>query len=187
MPTPTQQRLQDLATRIGTQFKLLNTMINGNLPNLGTLATAAKGSLLLAINELKQRIDGKQDTLGFVPIDQTLIGAPNGIVPLDGTSKIPSIYFPSSIDDIVGFPLLANFPVVGERNKIYVESDNGDKQYRWSGAAYIEIVSAPGTTDAVAEGLANLYFTNARAVAALVPVLGDSDANLVAVFEAALA
>ena len=62
----------------------------------------------------------------------------------------------------------ANFaalPATGETGKIYVAIDT-NKTYRWSGSAYIEISASPGSTDAVAEGSTNLYFTTARAAAA---------------------
>ncbi len=52
-----QTRLQDLATRVSTQCKTINTMLNGNAPNNSALLTTTKTSLLAAINELKEEID----------------------------------------------------------------------------------------------------------------------------------
>ena len=59
--------------------------------------------------------------------------------------------------------------------------------YRWSGSVYVLIVGSPGTSDAVVEGAVNLYFTAARAIAAMTPSLGNPDTDLVAVFTAGLA
>lgn len=92
-------------------------------------------------------------------------GAVDGIAPLDSTSKIPASFLPSYVDDVLEYANLAAFPGTGETGKIYVALDTG-KIYRWSGSAYVEITSSPGSTDAVPEGATNLYFTNARASAA---------------------
>lgn len=51
-------QLQALSTRIGTEFKSLRTLINGNTGGLGALTTTAKGNLVLAINEVHAGIGG---------------------------------------------------------------------------------------------------------------------------------
>ena len=97
-------------------------------------------------------------------LDATEKGAANGLAPLGADSKIASTYLPSYVDDEA-----ANFaalPETGEAGKIYVTLDT-NKTYRWSGSAYVEISASPGSTDAVTEGASNLYFTTARARAAL--------------------
>lgn len=94
-------------------------------------------------------------------------GAANGVAPLDGDLKIPSTYLPSYVDDVEEYADLASFPVTGETGKIYIALDT-NRQYRWSGSTYIEIVASPGTTDEVPEGVTNLYFTDARARTAVV-------------------
>lgn len=48
--------VQNLATRTGTEFKALRTLVNGNLPNLSALTTTAKGNLVAAINEVRATI-----------------------------------------------------------------------------------------------------------------------------------
>jgi hypothetical protein len=93
-------------------------------------------------------------------------GAANGYVPLGSDSKIASTYLPSYVDDVLEYANVAAFPATGETGKIYVPLDT-NKTYRWSGSAYVEISASPGSTDAVTEGSVNLYFTNARAIAAL--------------------
>ncbi|MGF7174728.1 tail fiber protein [Azospirillum doebereinerae] len=114
------------------------------------------------------------------------IGGSDGLLPLvDG--KIAAMYLPSYVDDVIEVASFAALPVAGEGGKIYVLLDGGPggskPQYRWSGSEYIAIVSSPGSTDAVPEGTANLYFTDARASAAVASALSGkqaSDATLTA-------
>ena len=83
--------------------------------------------------------------------------------------KVPSIQLPSFVDDVLEYANFAALPVTGETGKLYITIDN-NKQFRWSGSAYSEITSSPGSTDAVPEGATNLYFTNSRAIAALASI-----------------
>lgn len=68
---------------------------------------------------------------------------------------------PSYVDDVIERTDFASLPTTGETGKIYITTGN-NKQYRWSGTAYVELVSSPGSTDAVPEGSTNKYFTEAR-------------------------
>ena len=104
--------------------------------------------------------------LGFTPLDAAQKNAANGIAPLGADSKVPAAYLPSYVDDVLEYANTAGFPAIGETAKIYVALDT-NKTYRWSGAAYVEISPSPGTTDSLTEGATNLYFTTARARAAL--------------------
>ena len=79
--------------------------------------------------------------------------------------KIPATQLPSYVDDVLEHADVAALPVTGETGKIYVTLDTG-KCYRWSGSAFIEISPSPGSTESVAEGTSNLYFTAARALEA---------------------
>lgn len=93
-------------------------------------------------------------------------GTSAGNVPvLDGSGKISSAVLPSYVDDVLEFPSLASFPVTGSSGVIYLAIDTG-KIYRWGGSSYVEISPSPGSTDAVPEGIVNLYFRNDRAAAA---------------------
>jgi hypothetical protein len=69
-----------------------------------------------------------------------------GIKVLDSSNLIPSAILPSYVDDVLEFADLASFPATGESGKIYVAIDT-NKQYRWSGSAYIQITS--GAVDSV--------------------------------------
>jgi hypothetical protein len=79
---------------------------------------------------------------------------------------IPSAQLPSYVDDVLEYAATGNFPATGSAGIIYVATGT-NKTYRWSGSAYVEISPSPGSTDSVTEGSVNLYFTNARATAAL--------------------
>lgn len=92
-------------------------------------------------------------------VDTALIGAANGIAPLDANAKIGSEYLPSYVDDVI-----EAYPVSGatalssgwlsatsggaaltpEAGKIYVlMTDSGDyaanTQFRWSGTTYVKL------------------------------------------------
>lgn len=71
-------------------------------------------------------------------VAKTLIGALNGIAPLDASGKISSSYLPGYVDDVVEYNNRSAFPSTGEAGKIYVAKDT-NKTYRWSGSAYVEI------------------------------------------------
>lgn len=112
------------------------------------------------------------------------VGAANGVAPLDANALIPATYLPSYVDDVLEYANLAGFPVTGEAGKIYTALNAGtpadpSKIYRWSGSTYVEISPSPGSTDAVPEGAANLYFTNARADARIAASAATGTGNLV--------
>ena len=110
--------------------------------------------------------NSKQTALGFTAESTANKGAASGYVPLDATSKIASTYLPSYVDDVLEYANLAALPATGETGKIYITVDD-NKTYRWSGTVYIVITASPGSTDSVTEGSSNLYFTTARARAAI--------------------
>lgn len=110
--------------------------------------------------------------LGFTPIDATQKGAANGIAALGSDGKVPASQLPSFVDDVIECANFAALPATGESGKIYVlatpytNAGVTSSQFRWGGTAYAPIIASPGTTDAVAEGVTNLYFTAARVIAA---------------------
>ena len=67
-------RLRDLATGIGTKVKAVMTLINGNVADLSALTTTTKTNLVAALNEVRALAAGKQDALGFTPIDAATKG-----------------------------------------------------------------------------------------------------------------
>lgn len=102
------------------------------------------------------------DALGFTPEDSSNKGVANGYASLDGTGKVPSSQLPSYVDDVIEVVNFSSLPVTGEAGKIYITLDT-NYEYRWSGSTYIRLVASPGSTDALAEGSTNLYFTFDRA------------------------
>ena len=141
-----------------------------------TRATGAEGTLTTNLNNEISRATGIEGGLrtdvdaaravADAAIPSALIGAANGVAPLNATSLIDAAYLPSYVDDVIEVDTLANAPNPGATGKIYVMLDTG-WEYRWSGSTYIRIVPSPGTTDEVPEGTTNLYFTNQRAIDAV--------------------
>jgi hypothetical protein len=118
------------------------------------------------VTGLQAALDAKQAALGFTAENVANKGVAGGYAPLDGTAKIAAAFLPSFVDDIIAYATVGDFPAVGERGKIYDDlSASVDSQYRWNGSAYSRIISSPGSTDSLAEGAANLYFTTARVLA----------------------
>ena len=74
---------------------------------------------------------------------------------------IPSSQLPSYVDDVLEYTTRAEFPTTWEKGKIYIDIST-DKSWRWSGSTYIEIKANPWSSDAVAEGTTNKYFTDTR-------------------------
>jgi hypothetical protein len=87
---------------------------------------------------------------------------------LDENGKIPPSQLPSFVDQIVEYPSFFNFPTVGNTATIYGAQDT-NTYYRWTGTRYFAISTGTGTTDGIAEGTNNLYYTDARVLCA-VPV-----------------
>lgn len=112
-------------------------------------------------------LDLKQDLLSYTPENVENKNVENGYAGLDGSGKIPSALLPSFVDDVIEETNLASLPATGDSGKIYVTtSDN--KTYRWSGSAYVEISSSPGSTDSVTEGTINKYFLESRVLATVI-------------------
>lgn len=70
--------------------------------------------------------------------DKANKGVADGYAPLNGSTKIDSIYLPSFVDDVIEVADFASLPLTGETGKIYVTLDD-NKTYRWSGTVYVEI------------------------------------------------
>lgn len=111
------------------------------------------------VTGLQPALDGK--------INTSERGVSGGIPTLDEFARIPPSQLPSYVDDVLDFATTAQFPATGEGGKIYIAINQGTaasptRQYRWTGSVYAEINPSPGTTDALAEGSTNLYFSEHR-------------------------
>lgn len=116
-------------------------------------------------SDANKPVSTAQQTALNLKQDTSAKGQANGYASLDGTGKVPATQLPAYVDDVLEYANLAAFPATGSTGLIYV-ADDTNKTYRWGGSSYIEISPSPGSTDAVAEGVTNLYYTNTRAAAA---------------------
>lgn len=116
-----------------------------------------------AVKAQVDRLDTKIDDVNEDLQDfKALKGQPNGLAELDGNGKVPSSQLPSYVDDVMdayatytvsptgvlqNIQLYADAehetPIVGERDKIYVNVTPGEVsyQFRWSGSQFIHIDS----------------------------------------------
>lgn len=117
--------------------------------------------------------NAKQNALGYTAENTANKWVANGYAGLDATGKVPSAQLPSFVDDVLEFANLAGFPWTGETGKMYIALDT-NKVYRWSGSVYVEISGSPWSTDAVTEGVSNLYFTTARVLGTLLAGLSTA-------------
>lgn len=106
-------------------------------------------------------------------------GVANGVATLDASGTVPASQLPSYVDDVLEFTNRIAFPNPGETGKIYVALDS-NRQYRWSGSNYVELVASPGTTDNVPEGTTNRYWTAARTLGQVLTGLVTSTAGAIA-------
>lgn len=126
-------------------------------------------------------LDAKQNSLGFTAENVANKGVANGYAPLGSDVRVPSAFLPSYVDRVQSYVNLAGFPATGSTAIIYIAEDTG-KEYRWNTGItnYSEISKSPGSTDEVAEGTLNKYYTDIRAddrVAAWVATYGPYKAT----------
>lgn len=85
--------------------------------------------------------------------------------------KITEDQIPEMVKDILIYPTYLDFPTVNQPlEKILIDSSL-NKMYYWNGTAYVPL---PASSDSVSEGVSNLYFTPARAQAAVINIQGNS-------------
>ena len=116
-----------------------------------------------AVKAQVDRLDTKIDDVNEDLQDfKALKGQPNGLAELDGNGKVPASQLPSYVDDVMdayatytvsptgvlqNIKLYADAehetPIVGERDKIYVNVTPGEVsyQFRWSGSQWVHIDS----------------------------------------------
>lgn len=100
-------------------------IINGVKVNGTTVSPDGSGVVNIEIDDTDK-----------IPLSQK--GAAGGVAELDSSGKVPSAQLPSYVDDVLEFASLSAFPDTGEDGKIYIAEDT-NRQYRWSGTAYVEI------------------------------------------------
>jgi hypothetical protein len=148
----------------------VNGIEAGAQVNTVTSVFGRTGAVTLSSNDVTT-------ALTFTPENAANKGTANGYASLDSGGKVPSTQLPSYVDDVLEYNNLASFPATGTAGVIYVAQDT-NKTYRWSGSTYVEISASPGSTDAVTEGSTNLYYTDARARAAISVTDSGGDGSL---------
>jgi hypothetical protein len=136
------QEAQDIRDEVvsgaNTKLRVYNMLLNtfnsylhkDQSGELSALSTTAKNTLVASINEI---VANK--------------GVADGYAPLDSASKVPALYLPSYVDDIIEAATSADFPTTGEASKVYIALDT-NKTYRWSGSTYVEV--SPSDVNSVA-------------------------------------
>ncbi len=79
-------------------------------------------------------------------LDASEVG--QSVAPLVG-GLIPANFIPSSLDEVLEYNGVANFPAVGNSTKIYIDTSNplDNDVYRWSGSGYFKINDSVSTAD----------------------------------------
>lgn len=135
--------ISGISTDVSTIKVDLNST-NTKVKNLTDIVDSNKTQSEEKATELNQKIDTvKTDITNELDAHIALIGAANGITPLDGNSKVPAAYLPSYVDDVLEFENKESFPTNGESGKIYTAIDT-NKTYRWSGTTYTELSKSIG-------------------------------------------
>ena len=143
----------------------VSTSSHRGFPIPGSTVLDKRLSDMQAIKTALVAIDADLANSQISAVQTTLLGVANGVAQLNSTGKVASSQLPSFVDSVLEFVSLATFPITGNVSTIYVATGT-NLVYRWSGTAYIEISPSPGSSDSVAEGSVNKYFTVARAIAA---------------------
>lgn len=160
--------IKEIVQSVGLNYDKSSDVIS--LPNLNSNNYFKGNSIVDAINKgdaaVKAQVDRLDTKIDDVNEDlqdfKALKGQPNGLAELDGNGKVPASQLPSYVDDVMdayatytvsptgvlqNIQLYADAehetPIVGERDKIYVNVTPGEVsyQFRWSGSQFIHIDS----------------------------------------------
>lgn len=160
--------IKEIVQSVGLNYDKNSDVIS--LPNLNSNNYFKGNSIVDAINKgdaaVKAQVDRLDTKIDDVNEDlqdfKALKGQPNGLAELDGNGKVPASQLPSYVDDVMdayatytvsptgvlqNIKLYADAehetPIVGERDKIYVNVTPGEVsyQFRWSGSQFIHIDS----------------------------------------------
>lgn len=135
-----------------SKFKVGNDTYNIKDEEAHSSITALSGRVTAAETAIADKVDNSK------------IGANDGVASLDSTGKVPSAQLPSYVDDVLEYTSLSAFPTTGESGKIYI-AVNTNKSYRWTGTQYTEISKslALGETSSTAYA-GNKGKANAKAI-----------------------
>ena len=129
-----------------TKTNAIEQKIDDHTSNLANPHKVTKEQLGLAnvenksSSQIRSEITKENITnaLGYTPVDESKVGAANGVASLDSGGKIPASQIPGGFDNIEEYDTLKSFPTTGEEGKIYVAKDT-NLTYRWTGSQYVEI------------------------------------------------
>lgn len=160
--------IKEIVQSVGLNYDKNSDVIS--LPNLNSNNYFKGTSVVDAINKgdaaVKAQVDRLDTKIDDVNEDlqdfKALKGQPNGLAELDSNGKVPASQLPSYVDDVMdayatytvsptgvlqNIQLYADAehetPIVGERDKIYVNVTPGEVsyQFRWSGSQWVHIDS----------------------------------------------
>ena len=160
--------IKEIVQSVGLNYDKNSDVIS--LPNLNSNNYFKGNSIVDAINKgdaaVKAQVDRLDTKIDDVNEDlqdfKALKGQPNGLAELDSNGKVPASQLPSYVDDVMdayatytvsptgvlqNIQLYADAehetPIVGERDKIYVNVTPGEVsyQFRWSGSQWVHIDS----------------------------------------------
>lgn len=160
--------IKEIVQSVGLNYDKNSDVIS--LPNNSSNNYFKGTSIVDAINKgdaaVKAQVDRLDTKIDDVNEDlqdfKALKGQPNGLAELDGNGKVPASQLPSYVDDVMdayatytvsptgvlqNIQLYADAehetPIVGERDKIYVNITPGEVsyQFRWSGSQWVHIDS----------------------------------------------
>ena len=121
----------------------------------------------LIFSESNERIERTQKSItDAFYILNTEKGAASGVVPLNSSSKIDSIYLPSYVDDVLEgayinsttFNDTSGNPYTPESGKIYLDISGGaedSNQFRWTGSVYFQITNQTAEWGSIGGTLSN--------------------------------
>lgn len=172
-------RLQELAQRAGTESKALRALLNGNMSDLSSLTTTQKGNLVAAINELMVRIQDVQAAAGASINDASNASTTQtwSVTKIAGTIADTAAATKAEILGGAG-------PAYDTLQELKAMLDEADADL----ATFTTALGNRVRVDVANQGLTATQQGNARTNIGAVAAadIGNTDVNLVAVFEAAL-
>lgn len=172
-------RLRDLAQRTGNETKALRTLVNGNLTDLSSMTTTTKASIVAAINEIVGRLENIQAEAGANINDASNASTVSTWSITKIAASIAAAAAATKAEILGGAG-----PAWDTLQELKVLLDNTDNDL----SAFTTALANRVRVDTATQGLTTIEQANARTNigAASAADIGDTDQDLVAIFEAAL-
>lgn len=101
----------------------------------------------------------------------------NGVLVLNESSLIDSEYLPSYVDDVLEYEGKINFPIIGEKGKIYVDTLT-NATYRWGGSKYFELSNLKEATDTTPGLLSTELYKKLTTIPSTLLISGNYEVEL---------